>query len=160
MTVYDAPSTLGETVEKLREDLASLNIRDGEEWYALIGKGYDLCLESARFQPDHPNANQDPIIGRFACGAYAIRCLSVVARAMNALPDLLTALEQRGDGWLPIESAPEDIEDILLWLGEKPFGVHKGRIRDGCVYAYGMNGDWKFTYWTRQPLPPLPMKED
>jgi len=77
-------------IERLRTDLATLDVRADEEWYAYIHKGgYDLCVQSARRQPTHPNAATDAIIGRFACGEYAIKALPVVAQAMNALPHLL-----------------------------------------------------------------------
>jgi hypothetical protein len=81
---------LREAIDELREAYAALDVSPDEEWYAYIHKGgYDLCVESARRQPDHPNAATDAIIGRFACGQYAIRALPVIAKAMNLLPALL-----------------------------------------------------------------------
>lgn len=80
-------------IDKLKDDHAALGIDPGVEWYALIHKGgYDLCLENARWRPDH--SGHDDIIGRFACGDLAIRCLPVIAQALNALPALIAKAER------------------------------------------------------------------
>ena len=85
---------MDDDTRKLRAEYAALDVRPGEEWFAYIHKGgYDLCVESARRQADHPNAARDGIVGRFACGAYAIRCLPVIATAMNTLPTLLDTID-------------------------------------------------------------------
>jgi hypothetical protein len=87
------PPTIDQSaIERLSILLDSLDIRSDEQWYALIGKGYDLCVDSARRQPDHPNAATDAIVGRFACGAYAIRALPIIAECMNALPAILASI--------------------------------------------------------------------
>src|SRR5690606_2502516 len=61
-----SPPDLAGVVEKLRAAWASLEINDGEEWFALIGKeGYDLCLERARYRPGQENSGQRDVIGDF-----------------------------------------------------------------------------------------------
>lgn len=80
-------------IDKLKADYAALGIDPGVEWYALIHKGgYDLCLENAKWR--RGSGNGDDIVGRFACGEYAIKCLPVVAQALNALPALIAKAER------------------------------------------------------------------
>lgn len=82
-------------IDKLKADYAELGINE-EQWFALIhAGGYDLCVENARWRPDHPN--MDDIIGRFACGDLAIKCLPVIAQALNALPALIAKAERVAD---------------------------------------------------------------
>ena len=59
--------------------------------------------------------------------------------------------------WQPIDTAPKEIWDILLWCPEKrinhrtkdetPIGFVTGRIVDGHAYGDGMSGDWVFSHW-------------
>ena len=79
---------------------------------------------------------------------------------------LQAALNARagGDGWLPIESAPEssdfmlsDVPDCLVYGPE--IRTKMGRARrypDGRVeaQAYGFHGEWEITHWQPLPTPP------
>ena len=130
---------------KLRAEYAALDVRPGEEWFAYMHKGgYDLCVESARRQADHPNAATDAIVGRFACGSYALRCLPVVATALNALPTLLDTIDTLRQQLAEARAAafhPDGESYRELWLVSKANAAraakvaneYRGMIKTVCI---------------------------
>lgn len=101
----------------------------------------------------------------------------LITDAVNALPDLLTALETltqenarlREAGWRDIESAPRDGTRIMLWLREpwacvelalwyEPWGVWlTERYLPGETDEMGGIGADVPTHW--MPLPPAPARK-
>jgi hypothetical protein len=94
----------------------------------------------------------------------------------NALPDILLALRQASDGWMPIESAPKDGTRVLLtwhWdagSGNKGVSVvlaswdcrthkflslrHKCPNEPDCKMAWD-NYAGEMTHWQSLPEPPV-----
>ncbi len=59
----------------------------------------------------------------------------------------------QGDGWRPIESAPKDLEDVLLWNGEE---IVIGFYRIDAKSFDSADAGWLkgITHWKPLPAPP------
>lgn len=95
------------------------------------------------------------------------------ADLLRAAAALLTEQSRQQEAWQPIETAPKDYTEILLWQPNS--NVYTGRyFSDGLRLRYGMFGEgWYWagysekptgpvqpTHWMPLPAPPQPKDED
>jgi len=76
------------------------------------------------------------------------------------IPSLTAALEELGGGWQPIETAPKDGTEIIVWWPEigHPYITKWTRFINGNLYRDGWHcGIWEVerpTHWMPSPKPP------
>ena len=83
------------------------------------------------------------------------------------LEDLMGEWKRPGQDWLPIESAPKDGTDILLWFGHSVGWIslckwYQKKNRGWCwVCSYDHKAHlWEPTHWMPLPEPPAPVTDE